>query len=645
MFESFTLRPGSVATLAELMLSLVLTVYIASIKKKSMDTWLFLFFVGCSCAYYFIAFLYFSQPDIQLERGLLFWIHQVALTLFQLSILPFAYYFKGNPFKGETKVVFVLAPAIAVAALYLQEGSLPYSFLYFFVLAVWMTGVFVRKARISSHTAQPGQFEKGWENPFRENRSLKGNNENAALPSSSDRDKKAFLSFAYWGVLICIIWINVNLMSMRIMPAQVWNPLHNTLILISLVWLVTNYINYSGEHITLLVKLVALSLCAILLLLGVMGFILLPSEQNIALAYSIYLLRVLAFSILIATAVIVVVFPVFYKKNLLRPLDQVLAGVQKINEGKLQTNVPVEVNDEIGSLARHFNQMTESLRKYAAEMETLVAERTQKLEQSLGHLKNVQAQLVQQEKMASLGELTAGIAHEIQNPLNFVNNFSEVNTDLVEELKEQLATGNSQKAMIIAEDIKNNNQKIFHHGKRADSIIKGMLQHSRASTGKKELTNINELADEYLRLSYHGLRAKDKSFNATYKTHFDESIGKINIAPQDIGRVLLNLYNNAFYSVNEKKKSINGTFEPTVTVSTKKAGNTIEIRVKDNGTGIPQKVLDKIFQPFFTTKPTGEGTGLGLSLSYDIITKGHGGELKVETKEGEGAEFCILLPA
>lgn len=248
--------------------------------------------------------------------------------------------------------------------------------------------------------------------------------------------------------------------------------------------------------------------------------------------------------------------------------------------------------------------------------------------------------------MASLGELTAGIAHEIQNPLNFINNFSEVNTELIDELKsEKLKVEGERDEELeneILNDISQNLEKIASHGKRADAIVKGMLQHSRSSTGQKEPTDINALADEYLRLSYHGFRAKDKSFNADFKTDFDKSIGKVNVVPQDIGRVLLNLFNNAFYSINQKKKLFNGTFEPTVSVSTKRLDGKIEISVRDNGIGIPQKVLDKIFQPFFTTKPTGQGTGLGLSLSYDII-KEHTGELKVETKEGESAEFIITL--
>ncbi len=266
------------------------------------------------------------------------------------------------------------------------------------------------------------------------------------------------------------------------------------------------------------------------------------------------------------------------------------------------------------------------------------------LEAKNKEIQATQSQLIQSEKMASLGELTAGIAHEIQNPLNFVNNFSEVNTELIDELSREIETGNLKEVRVLAKDIKENEQKINHHGKRADAIVKGMLQHSRSSSGVKEPTDINALCDEYLRLCYHGLRAKDKSFNATMKTDFDSSIGNISIVPQDIGRVILNLLTNAFYAVTETKNQKGDGFEPTVSITTKKIGNKVEIKVRDNGNGIPQKVLDKIFQPFFTTKPTGKGTGLGLSMSYDIVTKGQGGELKVETKEGEGTSFLILLP-
>ena len=351
-----------------------------------------------------------------------------------------------------------------------------------------------------------------------------------------------------------------------------------------------------------------------------------------------------------------------------------------------------EADKELEITAFKLDRTEKVKRTTAILLEETIAELEQKrkaieetndaLNKSLEELKAAQSLLIQSEKMASLGELTAGIAHEIQNPLNFVNNFSEVSTELVDEMNEEIAKGNEQLAIgnmqqaignmqtanEIAKDLKQNLEKINHHGKRAGDIVKGMLQHSRSSSGVKELTDINALADEYLRLAYHGLRAKDKTFNAATKTDYDESIGLIKIIPQDIGRVILNLITNAFYAVTEKKKNMPPfpkgeneqlyVYEPVVTVTTKRLGThsgdggKVEIRVADNGSGIPQKVLDKIFQPFFTTKPTGQGTGLGLSLSYDIV-KAHGGELKVETKEarpddpvgrGEGSEFIILLP-
>jgi two-component system, NtrC family, sensor kinase len=311
---------------------------------------------------------------------------------------------------------------------------------------------------------------------------------------------------------------------------------------------------------------------------------------------------------------------------------------------------------------KSLSQEKQNLLSHQNEMlEKQVGERTAALSQSLADLQSTQQQLIQSEKMASLGELTAGIAHEIQNPLNFVNNFSEVNAELSDELFEATDKGDLTAIKELASNIKSNQEKISEHGKRADAIVKGMLQHSRTSSGEKQPTDINALADEYLRLSYHGLRAKDKSFNATLNTEFDPAVGKVNIVSQDVGRVLLNLFNNAFYAVNEKiKKGING-YEPVVTVNTRlvsdranplltagaalilQSAKSLIISVKDNGNGIPEKELDKVFQPFFTTKPTGQGTGLGLSLSYDII-KAHQGKIDIRNTPGDGAEFIITLP-
>ncbi len=266
------------------------------------------------------------------------------------------------------------------------------------------------------------------------------------------------------------------------------------------------------------------------------------------------------------------------------------------------------------------------------------------LDKAFKELKTTQTQLIQSEKMASLGELTAGIAHEIQNPLNFVNNFSEVNAEMLDELKEELKGGNIDEALAIADDIQQNEEKISHHGKRADGIVKGMLQHSRTGGAQKELTNINALADEYLRLSYHGLRSKDKDFNTEMVTYFDVKLPLINVIPQDIGRVLLNLFNNAFYAVNQKQKTAGADYKPEVSVTTSTENGQVIIKVKDNGMGIPDAIKEKIMQPFFTTKPTGEGTGLGLSLTYDMVVKGHGGTISADTREGGFTEFTITFP-
>jgi signal transduction histidine kinase len=309
----------------------------------------------------------------------------------------------------------------------------------------------------------------------------------------------------------------------------------------------------------------------------------------------------------------------------------------------------------VGAIAWAFFQMrSKALLRENMILESKVTQRTEQLRKSLENLKEAQSQLVQREKMGSLGELTAGVAHEIQNPLNFVNNFTELNNELLADLKHEIAVGNLSEVQKLAGTIIENGEKITQHGKRADGIVKGMLQHSRTSSGQKETTDINALADEYLRLSYHGLRAKDKSFNAAIETHFDPRIPPIKAIPQDLGRVLLNIYNNAFYSVSERIKKSgsqhvdsgmdNNRYQPRVIVSTNLENNVVTIRIRDNGAGVPPSVREKIFQPFFTTKPAGQGTGLGLSLSYDIITKVHGGSIALNEELEEGAEFIVTLP-
>ncbi|MCG2613289.1 ATP-binding protein [Terrimonas sp. NA20] len=335
-------------------------------------------------------------------------------------------------------------------------------------------------------------------------------------------------------------------------------------------------------------------------------------------------------------------------KKLLEPADlpeaEKAALLKAITDADKQWAITDFKLDRTGKVKKTTAILLEETIEELEQKRKAVEDTNAALERSLTELKSAQQQLVQSEKMASLGELTAGIAHEIQNPLNFVNNFSEISAELIDEMKEELKNGNHEEALQIAEDIKQNLEKINHHGKRADGIVKGMLQHSRTGSGQKELTDINALCEEYVRLCYHGLRAKENTFNATIITDFDPSLTGVNIIPQDMGRVIMNILTNAFYAVNEKKKRQIPGYDATVSIKTEHCGNKATIAVSDNGYGIPQQIIDKIFQPFFTTKPTGQGTGLGLSLSYDIVAKGHGGELKAETKEGEGSLFTITLP-
>jgi signal transduction histidine kinase len=323
--------------------------------------------------------------------------------------------------------------------------------------------------------------------------------------------------------------------------------------------------------------------------------------------------------------------------------DEITLQFVPFSQGMLYVSSadPLE-EDQIGLVNSLADAFSVAYARY--EDFTQLEEAKNRVEATLAELKATQSQLIQSEKMASLGELTAGIAHEIQNPLNFVNNFSELNAELLDELQNELASGNTQSAMGIASSIKENEEKINHHGKRADVIVKGMLAHSRTSSGQKELTDINALCEEYVRLAFHGFRAKEKTFAGKFETQLDPTLPKINVVTQDIGRVILNLINNAFYSVSEKAKQATSNYEPLVQITTRTVDDRLEVEVGDNGNGISDAIKEKIFQPFFTTKPTGQGTGLGLSLSYEIVTKGHGGQLKVESVEGNGCTFVVQLP-
>ena len=666
--EWFQLHLSSIAALASLMLCLTATFYLLSIVNKSKDGWrimgIFIIFVFIHVT----GFLITSSVEASWNKSL----HKVQCLMSSISIiylLWFIYVYRQNPFPREMRHVLIVSGLLFAVIWYFEPRvwllTAPLHVLSF----LWIFWVLLRKAEKASqsvyitgktlntvngksiHSIQYGELKGCWQALKKE------------FQHPSNRVSKAYRSLALWSLANFVFFFNLTLYSSGVSyNFEYWHLIHEALLLITIIWLILSYINYAEERTTFMAKLVGLFLCLILILLGLIGFLIYDegAASGLIREQQEKGLKALAILLLIATFFIIVIIPIFLRSNLLRPLKHVLDGVKRVNEGDLTKKVDVEVNDEIGYLGQSFNHMIESLSRYSNEMESLVFQRTAELRQqkeelnnTLENLKATQTQLVQSAKMASLGELTAGIAHEIQNPLNFVNNFSEVSNELIKEIqdirrKTQDGTQLSEEDEML-NDIAGNLEKINHHGKRASDIVKGMLQHSRTSSGVKEPTDINKLADEYLRLAYHGLRAKDKSFNATMKTDFDETIGNINIIPQDIGRVILNLITNAFYVVIEKSKQNIPGYEPTVSVSTHHSLSSGEgrgevlIKVKDNGNGIPQKILDKIFQPFFTTKPTGQGTGLGLSLSYDIV-KAHGGEIKVETKEGQGTQFIVVLP-
>jgi two-component system, NtrC family, sensor kinase len=415
------------------------------------------------------------------------------------------------------------------------------------------------------------------------------------------------------GLKIILVIFFISATVSTFLPDNIGNiiflPALGLLLVICLYYIISSWKNLRGAQWAVVIGL-------LVSYAGVLAFVLnsILSPENITFFY----LSVTCFSLALPLSLLVYVSMRFK---------------EIINEVQLNARQVVHLSKEKEMQALNQQQI----------LQDEVNKQTSELRKTLDNLRFTQSQLIQSEKLASLGELTAGIAHEIQNPLNFVNNFSDINKELLGEMDEEIQKGNYDEVKTIAGNIADNEEKINHHGKRADAIVKGMLQHSRTNTGQKELTDINALADEYLRLSYQGLRAKDRTFNSEILTDFDPNIGSIHVIPQDIGRVLLNLYNNAFYAVSEKKKQKMLDYEPSVSVSTKRIGEKIEIRVKDNGTGISQLAKDKIFQPFFTTKPAGHGTGLGLSISHDII-RSHGGEIKADSKENEGTEFIIQIP-
>jgi len=380
--------------------------------------------------------------------------------------------------------------------------------------------------------------------------------------------------------------------------------------------------------------------------LGWTMFVELPVEEAYAALYAA--LQRLAI-VLLAASIFAVLAGIFLARRMVGPIQALRSGAERIGGGDFSQRISIKTGDELEGLANQFNDMGARLQESYADLENKVEQRTAELRQSLNDLRAAQDRLIQTEKLASLGQLTAGIAHEIKNPLNFVNNFSSVSTELIDELNETLqsaALDGKAKEEIgeLTGMLKGNLEKVVQHGKRADSIVRNMLLHSREGSGEHRAVDINAIVEESLNLAYHGARAERPAFNVTLQRGFDPAAGMVDIYPQEITRVFLNLISNGFYAVAKRKESEGDGFEPTLNVATKNLGGNVEIRIRDNGTGIPPEVKEKMFNPFFTTKPAGEGTGLGLSMSHDIVVKQHGGTIDVNTTPGIFTEFIITLP-
>ena len=608
--------------------------------------WLVLFYFSLMCwqveniIRYSMPLEYFTTTLYKLQT-VVFLIPLIAVTL--VAHTQFAYRFLATTYKREQKIVFRISIFLSVAEVlfvawneFYNNGGMAITllsaFFYGLFFTFWIIILSIRKSKFLRHT---------------DPKASRAHLIYAAINSLYAGASIFSLMFGFFSVpgfwsYFLLVWIG-NLASI-------------------VLYIVTAAIPASFQtKITGFTFVLAATFLSLITLFLYPPVFLTDTEGRLSQQGG--LIRMLII-IAIAAFLIVLLMPFMLRISLTTPMQRLIEGVQKVNSGNFNAQIEVGLPDEIGLLTENFNQMTRHLEKaqndltdYAQTLEKKVARRTEQLQRSFAELKTLQAQQIQAEKIASLAQLTAGLGHEIKNPLNFINNFSQVSIELAGELEEEInkSSPDPQYLKEIAEDIILNLERIHHHGQRADGIVQGMLDHSRAEKGERKLTDLNSLTDEYRRLTYDSIITKDKFFSAKMVTHYDDSIAEINIVKEDIGRVILNVFNNAFYSIKEKKKLVGNGYVPTIWVNTKKidlsgaAENGLQkreailIKIKDNGIGIPDKIIDKIYQPFFTTKPSGQGTGLGLSLSHDII-KAHGGSLKTNSTEGEFAEFEIMLP-
>ena len=564
-----------------------------------------------------------------------------SFCLLEIAYLQFLYFFVGNPFERERKIVLYISIFISciIATLTFWNEFYNQSNILVFNLIAFGYGFLINMLAMILCLRKAIYFNKK-----QDKISAKGSLYMAILNFCYMMTSVIVITFGFYSTLgywtfFLVVWIG-NLIALGV------------------------YINFGAVPTSFQTKMIGFTFIIVMTVLMMVTLVfyplLPPTEIEISTTQQTGLTKLIVL-ILCSIFVLIFILPRILRYTLTDPLQRLLDGVQKVNSGDLTSKVTVVHPDEIGNITSNFNLMTESLKQskddlmqYASTLEQKVNERTAELQHSLNHLKETQAQLLQSEKLASLGELTAGIAHEIQNPLNFVNNFSELSVELVNELQEEVNKVEIDKQLVneLVSDITQNQEKITYHGKRASSIVKGMLEHSRTSTGIKVLTDINKLADECLRLAYHGLRAKEQPnsniprFNSDFKTDFEADLPLSEVIPQDFGRVLLNLISNAFYAVGKRtiqESEQQNEYKPIVILTTQSVDNQLIIKIKDNGTGMSEATKAKMFQPFFTTKPTGEGTGLGLSLAYDIITKGHSGTIECESEEGEGTTFTIKI--